>query len=144
MGLIDVNQLINTKKTDPKHDYDKKVAGLKGENHAYDEKVAGENGELAGSKRGQNAPQNGGVVEWFKAFNEQGFTLLFRERSSNRYIGVIAATQLKLTHMRALSLVFPSFQSFTWFLAFRNGAFINKILCFFFEFFLSFLYFFRI
>jgi DNA primase len=60
MGLININQLINTKKADPKHDYDEKVAGLKGKNHAYDEKVAGKNGELAGSKRGQNAPKTGG------------------------------------------------------------------------------------
>jgi DNA primase len=62
MGLIDVNQLmtINTKKAEQKHDYDEKVAGLDGKNHAYDEKVAGENGELAGPKRGQNAPKTGG------------------------------------------------------------------------------------
>ncbi len=66
MGLIDVNQLINTKKADPKHDYDEKVAGLKGKNYAYDEKVAGENGELAGSKRGQNAPKTGGWRDGLK------------------------------------------------------------------------------
>jgi hypothetical protein len=60
MGLIDINQLINTKKAAQIHDYDKKVAGLKGKNHEYDEKVAGEKRELAGSKRGQNAPKTGG------------------------------------------------------------------------------------
>lgn len=60
MGLIDINQLINTEKADQKHDYDKKVAGLEGKNHEYDEKVAGENRELAGPKRGQNAPKTGG------------------------------------------------------------------------------------
>jgi DNA primase len=60
MGLIDINQLINTKKTDPKHNYDEKVAGLGGKKHEYDEKVAGEKGELAGSKRPQNAPKAGG------------------------------------------------------------------------------------
>jgi hypothetical protein len=61
MGLIDVNQLINTKKVDQTHgyNYDEKMAGLKGKNHEYDEKVAGENGELAGPKRGQNAPKTG-------------------------------------------------------------------------------------
>jgi DNA primase catalytic core len=60
MGLIDVNQLINTKKTYPKNVYDEKVAGLGGKKQEYDEKVAGENRELAGSKRGQNAPKTGG------------------------------------------------------------------------------------
>ncbi|MGD2092863.1 MAG: CHC2 zinc finger domain-containing protein [Candidatus Aminicenantes bacterium] len=60
MGLIDINQLINTKKADPKHNYDEKVAGLGGKKHEYDEKVAGENRELAGSKRPQNAPKPGG------------------------------------------------------------------------------------
>jgi hypothetical protein len=71
MGLIDINLLKNTKKETQKHD--------------YDEKVAGENGELAGPKR----PKNGGVAGWFKAFGEQGFTLLFRERVRKRYIGGI-------------------------------------------------------
>jgi DNA primase len=60
MGLIDINQLINTKKAEQKHDYDEKVAGLGAKKHEYDEKVAGEKGELAGSKRGQNAPKTGG------------------------------------------------------------------------------------
>jgi DNA primase len=60
MGLIDVNQLKNPKKVDQTHDYDEKVAGLEGKKHKYDEKVAGENGELAGPKRGQNAPKTGG------------------------------------------------------------------------------------
>jgi hypothetical protein len=60
MGLIDINRLINTKRTAQTHNYDEKVAGLGGKNHEYDEKVAGENGELAGSKRGQNAPKTGG------------------------------------------------------------------------------------
>jgi hypothetical protein len=60
IGLIDINQLINTKKADPKHNYDEKVAGLGGKKHQYDEKVAGEKGELAGSKRPQNAPKTGG------------------------------------------------------------------------------------
>ncbi|MGD2092638.1 MAG: CHC2 zinc finger domain-containing protein [Candidatus Aminicenantes bacterium] len=66
MGLIDVNQLINTKKADAKHDYDKKVAGLGGKKHEYDDKVAGENGQLAGSKRGQNAPKTGGWRDGLK------------------------------------------------------------------------------
>jgi DNA primase len=60
MGLIDINQLINTKKVDQTHDYDEKVAGLKGQICDYDKKVAGEKEELAGSKRGQNAPKTGG------------------------------------------------------------------------------------
>jgi DNA primase catalytic core len=60
MGLIDINQLINTKKADQPHDYDGKVADLEGKNHEYDEKVAGENRELAGPKRPQNAPKTGG------------------------------------------------------------------------------------
>jgi hypothetical protein len=62
MGLIDVNQLmtINTKKTAQKHDYDEKVAELKGQICDYDKKVAGEKGELAGPKRPQNAPKTGG------------------------------------------------------------------------------------
>jgi DNA primase len=60
MGLIDVNQLKNPKKVDQTHDYDEKVAGLEGKKHKYDEKVAGKNGELAGPKRGQNAPKTGG------------------------------------------------------------------------------------
>jgi DNA primase len=60
MGLIDINQLINTKKTDQSHDYEGKVAGLGGKKHEYDEKVAGENRELAGPKRPQNAPKAGG------------------------------------------------------------------------------------
>jgi DNA primase len=60
MGLIDVNQLINTKKAAQKHDYDEKVAGLGGKKHECDEKVAGKNGELAGPKRAQNAPKTGG------------------------------------------------------------------------------------
>jgi DNA primase len=66
MGLIDINQLISTKKAAPKHDYDKKVAGLEGKNHEYDEKLAGENGELAGPKRGQNAPKTGGWRDGLK------------------------------------------------------------------------------
>ena len=60
MGLIDINQLINTKKADPKHDYDEKVAGSKGKNHAYDEKVAGENRELAGPNAPKTPPKRGG------------------------------------------------------------------------------------
>jgi hypothetical protein len=60
MGLIDVNQLVNTKKTDQNCNYDRKMAGLEGEKYNYDRKLAGENGELAGSKRGQNAPMAGG------------------------------------------------------------------------------------
>ncbi len=60
MGLIDINQLINTKKAEQKYDYDDMVAGLGGKKHEYDDKVAGENGELAGSKRPQNAPKTGG------------------------------------------------------------------------------------
>jgi DNA primase catalytic core len=66
MGLIDINKLINTKKAAPKHDYDEKVAGLKGKNHEYDEKEVGENQELAGSKRGQNAPKTGGWRDGLK------------------------------------------------------------------------------
>jgi hypothetical protein len=68
MGLIDVNKLRNTKKADPKYNYDRKVAGLEGKKYNYDRKLAGENGELAGSKRPQNAPKTppwrggGGVV----------------------------------------------------------------------------------
>ena len=48
MGLLDVVQLKNSKKTKPKRDCN------------YDEKVAGENVELAGSKGVQNAPKTGG------------------------------------------------------------------------------------
>jgi DNA primase len=68
MGLIDINNLmaINTKKEAPKHDYDDRVAGLEGKKHEYDEKVAGENGELAGPKRGQNAPKAGGWRDGLK------------------------------------------------------------------------------
>jgi DNA primase len=48
MGLIDINQLmtINTQKAANTHNHDKKLAGV--------------NEELAGSKRGQNAPKTGG------------------------------------------------------------------------------------
>jgi DNA primase len=68
MGLIDINQLmtINTKKAAQTHDYDEKVAGLEGKNHQYDKKVAGEKGELAGPKRGQNAPKTGGWRDGLK------------------------------------------------------------------------------
>jgi hypothetical protein len=68
MGLIDIDQLmeINTKKGDRAHDYDEKVAGLRGKNYPYDEKVAGEKGELAGSKRPQNAPKTGGWRDGLK------------------------------------------------------------------------------
>jgi hypothetical protein len=72
MGLININQLINTNKRDQNHDYnytynyDEKVAGEKGKNHEYEEKVAGEKEELAGSKRGQNAPKTGGWRDGLK------------------------------------------------------------------------------
>jgi len=66
MGLIDINQLINTKKKSQNSNYDKKVAGLEGKKSDYDKKVAGVNGELAGSKRGQNAPKTGGWRDGLK------------------------------------------------------------------------------
>jgi hypothetical protein len=66
MGLIDINQLINTKKKSQSSNYDKKVAGLEGKKSDYDKKLAGENGELAGPKRGQNAPKTGGWRDGLK------------------------------------------------------------------------------
>ncbi|MFC2146324.1 hypothetical protein ACFLRT_03080 [Acidobacteriota bacterium] len=52
MGLIDINQLINTQKAANTYNHDKKLAGV--------------NEELAGSKRPQNAPKTGGWRDGLK------------------------------------------------------------------------------